>query len=65
MNENESDNAAQCGEPLGYPVCVRTELGPNVVEYFRRKHASGAVGTYWLHETAIPVAGLRRFSERD
>jgi hypothetical protein len=35
--------------PLGVSDCVRTEVGPNAIDYFARKHARGEYGTFWFH----------------
>lgn len=38
--------------PLGFPVSVRPERGPNEVDWYRAKHARGQFGKYWgLHCT--------------
>jgi hypothetical protein len=37
---------------LGYPPPARPEIGPGVVEYYRRLYLRGERGTYWpLHQT--------------
>lgn len=44
--------------PLGYPIAVRPEIGPDVIAYFKSKHARGQCGAFYpLHKAVLVGRG--------